>query len=80
MLEGLAVREQKGVMPPRFVIERVLTEMRAFAGKPAVENPLYKHFASKVEALPELTAADKQALVARCAEVIEAAWCRPTAS
>src|SRR6185295_12903037 len=27
-LEQLALREQKGVMPPRFVIERVLTEMR----------------------------------------------------
>ena len=23
-LEGLALREQKGVMPPRFVIERVM--------------------------------------------------------
>ena len=71
VLEGLARREQKGVVPPRFVIERVLTEMRAFAGKPAVDNPLYKNFASKVEKLPELTAADKNALEARCAQVIE---------
>jgi len=36
VLEGLALREQKGVVPPRFVIERVLTEMRGFAGKPGV--------------------------------------------
>ena len=71
VLEGLALREQKGVVPPRFVIERVLAEMRGFAGKPAVDNPLYKNFAAKVEALPELTAADKQALEARCAEAIE---------
>ncbi len=71
VLEGLALREQKGVVPPRWVIERVLTEMRGFAGKPAVDNPLYKNFASKVETLPELTAADKQALEARCAQVIE---------
>ena len=71
VLEGLAVREKKGVVPPRFVIDRVVTEMRGFAGKPAVENPLYKHFAGKVQTLPELTAADKQALEARCAEVIE---------
>jgi uncharacterized protein (DUF885 family) len=28
VLEGLAMRESKGVMPPRFVIERVLAEMR----------------------------------------------------
>src|SRR4029079_117163 len=44
VLEGLALREKRGVVPPRFVIERVLAEMRGFVSKPAVENPLYKHF------------------------------------
>lgn len=29
VLDGLALREQKGVVPPRFVIQRVLTEMRS---------------------------------------------------
>jgi len=71
VLEGLALRERKGVVPPRFVIERVLAEMRGFAGKPAIESPLYTHFAGKVEALAELTPADKQALDARCAQAIE---------
>ncbi|MEP7182198.1 MAG: DUF885 domain-containing protein [Betaproteobacteria bacterium] len=69
--EGLVLREQKGVVPPRFVIERVLTEMRGFAGKPAVENPLYRHFAGKVEALDGVMPADRQALKARCVQVIE---------
>lgn len=71
VLEGLAVREHKGVVPPRFVIERVLAEMRGFAGKPTLDNPLYKNFAGKVEALSELTTVDKQALDARCAESIQ---------
>ena len=31
VIEGLALRERKGIVPPRFVIERVLAEMRAFA-------------------------------------------------
>jgi uncharacterized protein (DUF885 family) len=70
-IEGLALREQKGVVPPRFVIERVLAEMRGFAGPPAVDNPLYRNFAAKVEALPELTAIDKRDLEARCAQAIE---------
>jgi uncharacterized protein (DUF885 family) len=65
------VREQKGVVPPRFVIERVLAEMHAFAGNAAVDNPLYKHFVAKVAALDGLTAADREALDARCAEAIE---------
>ena len=71
VLDGLAVRERKGVMPPRFVIERVLAEMRAFAGKPTLESPLYLHFARKVDALPGLPSANRQALLARCARAIE---------
>jgi len=70
VLEGLALREQKGVVPPRFVIERVLSEVRAFAGHPARENPLYRNFEKKVAALPGLAPADRQALEARCAEAI----------
>jgi uncharacterized protein (DUF885 family) len=71
VLEGLAIREKKGVVPPRFVIERVLTEMRSFAGKPALDNPLYKNFAAKVGALAELTTSDKETLDAQCAQAIE---------
>jgi len=71
VLEGLALRERNGVVPPRFVIERVLTEMRAFAGQPATENPLYANFAKKVDALSSLTPADKLALNARCAQALE---------
>ena len=70
VLEGLALREKKGVVPPRFVIERVLTEMRGFAGQPATENPLYANFVKKVDALTALTPAEKQALSARCAQAI----------
>ena len=71
VLDGLTQREQKGIVPPRFVIERVLAEMRAFAGQPTLENPLYKNFATKVDALAELAPADRQALAARCAQAIE---------
>jgi uncharacterized protein (DUF885 family) len=63
VLEGLVLREQKGVVPPRFVIERVLAEMRDFAGKPAVENPLYVHFAGKIETLTDIKPADKRAML-----------------
>ena len=71
VLEGLALREKKGVMPPRFVIERVLAEMRGFAGQPVAQNPLQLHFSSKVLALKDLSAEDQQALIARSAQVIE---------
>jgi len=69
--EGLVLREQKGIVPPRFVIERVLTEMRGFAGKPSAENPLCVNFTTKVEALADVTATDKPALKARCPELVD---------
>ena len=71
VLEGLALREQKGVVPPRFVIERVLPRCAPSPASRPLENPLYVHFASKVEALPGLAPADKQALLARCARALE---------
>lgn len=69
--EGLALRESKGIVPPKFVIERVLAEMRAFAAKPAAENPLCVNFSAKVEALKDVDAAAKPALQAGCSERID---------
>jgi len=63
VLEGLQMREQKGVIPPRFVIRRVLDEMIAFAGQPATENPLYTVFKEKIAGL-KLDAAEQQRLLA----------------
>ena len=71
VLEGVALRERNGIVPPRFVIERVLLEMRTFAGKPVTDNPLYVHFAKRLDALPGVPPAERQALLARCARAIE---------
>jgi len=62
VLEGLQMREQKGVLPPRFVIRRVLDEMTAFAGQPANHNPLYTVFKEKIAAL-KLDADEQQRLL-----------------
>lgn len=48
LLAGLKIREDKGIVPPRFVLEKVLVEMRAFVGKPAEQNDLYLQFAEKL--------------------------------
>lgn len=70
--DGLVLRESKGIVPPKFVIERVLAEMRGFVGKPAAENPLCVHFSAKVEALADVDATDKPALKARCPRALDA--------
>jgi len=63
LLEGLRLRESRGVVPPRFVIERVLAEMRAFIAVPARQNILYTHLRGKIAALRSLPAADRAQLL-----------------
>jgi uncharacterized protein (DUF885 family) len=56
LIESLKMREQKGILPPRFVVEKVLTEMKNFTDKPAPENILatsFKERAAKISDLSE---------------------------
>src|SRR3984893_6930331 len=65
-LEGLKVREQKQILPPRFVVEEVVKEMSEFIAKPAAENILatsFKTRAAKIDKLTEQQRADFQARV-----------------
>src|SRR5438270_13850455 len=62
-IEGLRVREQKQIIPPRFVVEEVLKEMTDFIAKPAPENILatsFKERAAKIDKLTEQQRADFQ--------------------
>src|SRR5437870_9875435 len=66
LLENLKMREQKQILPPRFVIEEVLKEMTDFIRTPASENILatsFKTRAANIAALTEAQRADLQARV-----------------
>jgi len=52
VLERLRAQEKAGVLPPRFLVEKVLQQMQNFAGRPARENMLYTGFKSKLDAIP----------------------------
>jgi uncharacterized protein (DUF885 family) len=71
VIEGLQKRQQLGVIPPRFVVERVLAGMREFADKPAAQNPLYTNLAAKLAALAGIAPAEREALLARCAQALD---------
>jgi uncharacterized protein (DUF885 family) len=71
VIEGLRIREKKGVVPPRFVLDKVLVQMRGFVGKPPAENPLYTHFAERADSLKGLDPAKRRALQARLGAAIE---------
>jgi uncharacterized protein (DUF885 family) len=62
-LESLKVREQKQIIPPRFVVEEVLKEMSDFVARPAAENVLATSFrerAVKIDKLNDQQRADFQ--------------------
>src|ERR1700730_16480900 len=63
LLESLKVREDKQILPPRFVVEEVLKEMSDFIAKPAADNILatsFKTRAAKIDKLTETERADFQ--------------------
>ncbi|MEY2529692.1 MAG: hypothetical protein QOJ05_1782, partial [Verrucomicrobiota bacterium] len=65
LLESLRVREQKQILPPRFVVEKVLAEMNEFVAKPAAENILATSFKERAAKIKELTTAQRVSLEVR---------------
>jgi uncharacterized protein (DUF885 family) len=59
-LEGLKVREQKQILPPRFVVEEVLKEMSDFIAKPAPENILAASFKSRAAKIDKLSDKERE--------------------
>ena len=72
VIAGLKYREERQITPPRFVVQRVLKEMRGFVAKPATENILYTSFVKRLDPLTDVSAADKAALKAQVASAITA--------
>jgi len=70
LLEGLRLRQSLGVVPPKFVIARVLAEMRAFIAVPARENILYTNLRDKAARLRTLAPADRARLLAQAEQAI----------
>ncbi len=62
LLESLRLREERGILPPRFVVERVLQEMREFVARPAAANPLVTVFAEKLDELDRLAPEERAKL------------------
>lgn len=52
LIEGLRRQETAGILPPQFLVEKVLLQMHGFAGRPARENMLYTSFKAKLDAIP----------------------------
>ena len=74
-LEGLKIREEKGIIPPKFIIDQVISEMSGFLGNkekdsiniktvdqgPVKSNILYANFNFKLSKIEGLTKEEKDA-------------------
>ena len=69
-LEGLKIREQNKIIPPKFVIQRVLDEMQGFVSTPAEENILYTSLAEKIDKAENFPEAQKQQLLEQAHQAI----------
>jgi uncharacterized protein (DUF885 family) len=72
-LEGLQARESEGIIPPQFVIAKVLDEMQRFVAAPAKENLLYTSFAEKLGKIPPeaMNAGTRTRLLAEAERAVE---------
>ncbi len=85
LMEGLKIREDKGIIPPKFINTLVLGEMKGFIGEKTdslgnsmkistsavTSNILYTNFETKVDQLTELTDEDKANYKKQVADAIE---------
>ncbi len=64
--QGLDKREALKIIPPQFVIEKVLTQMREFSGTPANKNILYTSLEEKLNKVSEqeITAEQRKKILA----------------
>jgi len=71
-MEGIRLRVDQGIIPPRFVVEKVLAEMRAFVATKPEDNMLYTTLVEKLDKIePKLDAGPRQQVLASVKQRIE---------
>ncbi|WP_444885709.1 DUF885 domain-containing protein [Microbulbifer sp. PSTR4-B] len=72
VLDGLKIREQKNILPPRFVIDSVLEEMQEFIAVPAHENILYTSLEERLNKVEGLADGERVRILAQGEALIDA--------
>lgn len=60
VLEGLKIRQQEKIIPPTFVVVKVLEEMENFIATKPEDNILFKSFTKKLANTSEITNSEKE--------------------
>jgi len=73
LFEQLAIRKEKGIMPPRFILETVEKEMWDFIQVPPKNNVLYTSFVERVKPLDTIGEDAKERLYTQVENAIQKA-------
>ncbi|HET9468968.1 MAG TPA: DUF885 domain-containing protein [Vicinamibacterales bacterium] len=60
----------KDLIPPRFILDATIRQMRMFIEQPAASNPFVSTLNERAAAIDELPAAERAALVARAEQIV----------
>jgi uncharacterized protein (DUF885 family) len=73
VIESIDFREKRGIVPPRFSVEKVITEIKGFVAKPPKEHTLTVAFKEKLDKIPadKMDAAKRAELLARVEQAVE---------
>src|SRR5262245_16801291 len=75
MNEAIAEAERIGAtgkIPPRFILQRTIAQMRQFSGTPAAENPYITVLKSKMDAMKGMTPARRDSLAGEAEKIVTA--------
>lgn len=70
-LEWLQIQEAQGILPPQFLVQRVLGQLRWYASQPAAGTALYSAFTSKLSALENVNPGQRATLSQDAAHAID---------
>lgn len=73
VIDNVRFRESRGVLPPRFVVEKVIAQIDDFVASGPKRNPLTVSFTEKLARIPapKMDAADRAQFEARVAAAVE---------
>ncbi len=69
--ERAAQISEQGILPPRFIADATLTQMRSFIAAPAAQNPLVTTFVERVAAVSAIPAARREALTSEAIGIVD---------
>ncbi len=70
VMEQLRLREQKGIVPPQWMVQSTLNQMRFFVNQDPTQNELYTYFKTRLDEINNLSAADRQSLLASAEKAV----------